>query len=42
MHARELGTAFQNRADLRPPICAALYNMCSQNRAVLQACCSCP
>ena len=35
-HARDIGSAFQNREDLRPPICAALIRMCSQNRRILQ------
>ena len=35
-HARDIGSAFQNREDLRPPICAALIRMCTQSRRMLQ------
>ena len=35
-HARDIGAAFQNREDLRPPICTALERLCTQNRAALQ------
>ena len=35
-HARDIGSAFQNREDLRLPICAALIRMCTQNRRILQ------
>lgn len=35
-HARDIGSAFQNRKDLRLPICAALIRMCTQTRRILQ------
>lgn len=35
-HARDIGSAFQNREDLRAPICAALTRMCTQNSRILQ------
>lgn len=36
VHAKEIAMAFINRADLRAPICAALYRLCSQNREILK------
>lgn len=35
-HMGGIGTAFNNRTDLRPPILTALCTLCSQTRAALQ------
>jgi hypothetical protein len=34
--AKDVASAFQNRADLRTPVCNALQRLCLQNRRVLR------